>query len=185
MARRLLALPRAALHVLAAPIRRARRTIPRVYWTWRVRRQVISAGPGLHVNRRSMIPGGSVRIGMNCHFNGMYVAGCGGVTIGDNFHSGRDCKIITVNHNYYSGESLPYDATVINRPVSIGDNVWMGDSVIVLPGARIGEGVVIGAGAVVAGAIEDLAVIGGNPARPIKYRDREHYERLKAERRFL
>ncbi len=161
-----------------------RRTLARAYWTSLVRLRAEQAGPGLRVNGRTEIPGRSVRIGSNCHFNGMTVHGDGGVTIGDNFHSGRGCKIITVNHRWQDATALPYDSEVIRKPVKIGENVWFGDDVLVLPGAWVGEGAIIGAGSVVAGRIEPLTVAGGNPARPLKQRDREHYERLKREGSF-
>jgi len=54
----------------------------------------------------------------------------------------------------------------------------------VLPGAVIGDGAVIGAGAIVTGTIEPLAVAAGNPARPIKHRDKAEYDRLVSEGRF-
>lgn len=162
----------------------ARRAWTRAYWTSFVRLRAAEAGPGLRVNGRTEIPGRTVRIGANCHFNGMTVHGDGGVTFGDNFHSGRGCKIITVNHRWQDATALPYDSEVIRKPVTIGENVWLGDDVLVLPGASIGEGAIIGAGSVVAGRIEPLTVAGGNPARPLKQRDREHYERLKREGAF-
>lgn len=160
------------------------RALTRAYWTSLVRVRAVAVGPGLRVNGKTVIPARTVRIGANCHFNGMTIHGDGGVTIGDNFHSGRGCKIITVNHRWEGATELPYDSEVVRKPVTIGDNVWLGDDVLILPGAWIGEGAVIGAGAVVAGRIEPLTVAGGNPARPLKMRDKEHYERLKREKRF-
>lgn len=167
-----------------APFRRLAKPLRRAYWTAFVQRKALFAGDGLRVNGRTIIPGRSVRIGRNCHFNGMYVHGSGGLTIGDNFHSGTGCQVITVNHKWRDGEALPYDATVVERPVSIADNVWLGNDVLVLPGAVIGEGVVVGAGSVVHGTIEPLAVVAGNPARPVSHRDADHYTRLKADGRF-
>ena len=165
--------------------RRLIRPIGRAYYTRLVRGQVAVSGPGLRVNGRSVVyGGGAVRLGSNVHFNGMTIQGSGGVTIGDNFHSGRNCTIHTVNHRWEGASALPYDAEVVKEPVVIGDNVWLGEHVIVLPGARIGEGAVIGAGAVVSGPIDDLAVAAGVPARPVKWRDREEYQRLVREGRF-
>lgn len=54
--------------------------------------------------------------------------------------------------------------------VEIGHGVWIGDSVIVLPGAKIGNGAVIGAGAVVTKPIPDYAIAVGNPAKVVKFR---------------
>ena len=165
--------------------RRVSRPVVRSYYTRLIRGQVATAGPGLRVNGRSAVYGGhSVSLGSNVHFNGMTILGSGGVTIGDNFHSGRECTIYSVNHRWEGATALPYDGEPVLRPVAIGDNVWLGDHVLVLPGSRIGEGAIIGAGAVVAGTVEDLAVAVGVPARAVKYRDREDYERLVRERRF-
>ena len=164
---------------------RLRRSLGAAYWTSVVRGQVAECGPGLKVNFPSEVNGGRfVRLGANVHFNGMLIYGGGGLTIGDNFHSGRDCRIITENHRYEGAEELPYDSQKVKRPVTIGDNVWFGDSVTVLPGASIGDGAVLGACAVVTGPVPALAVFAGNPAREIKRRDAEEYRRLVEERRF-
>ena len=56
--------------------------------------------------------------------------------------------------------------------LKIGNDVWIGARVIVLPGCKtIGNGVIIGAGAVVTKDIPDYAIVGGNPAKILKYRD--------------
>lgn len=117
-------------------------------------------------------------IGNNCHFNGMVINGDGKVFIGDNFHSGTECLIITQNHNYDSGERLPYDNSYIVKNITIGKNVWLGSRVILLPGTVLGDGCIVQAGSVVHGKIPRLAIVGGNPATVIKYRDEEHYTRL-------
>ena len=54
--------------------------------------------------------------------------------------------------------------------ITIGDNVWLGASVIVLPGVTIGENSVIGAGAVVTHDVPDYAIVAGNPAKVIRMR---------------
>jgi len=58
-----------------------------------------------------------------------------------------------------------------DNPVEIGDDVWIGRNVIVMPGVKIGSGAVIGAGAVVTHNIEDFAVAVGVPAKVIRYRN--------------
>ena len=115
----------------------------------------------------------------------MSIVGAGKVEIGDNFHSGTDCLIITSIHNYDSGEAIPYDATYIHRPVVIGDNVWLGSRVIILGGVTIGEGAIIQAGSVVVKKVPPYAIVGGSPANVFKYRDIEHYEDLKAQGKFF
>ena len=56
------------------------------------------------------------------------------------------------------------------KEVSIGNDVWIGMRSIIMPGVTIGNGVVIGAGAVVTKDVPDYAVVGGVPARIIKFR---------------
>ena len=124
-------------------------------------------------------------IGDNCHFNGMKIAGEGIVKIGNNFHSGKCIKILTSFHNWNNGKTLPYDDTFVTKDVIIEDNVWLGDSVIILGGVTIGEGAVIQAGSVVCKDVPPLAVAGGHPAIPFKFRDKDHYFRLKDARKFM
>lgn len=125
-------------------------------------------------------------IGSNTWLGENFFAKCeGGVTIGSGVIISRGAEIWTANHNYDSEDlqSLPYDRRFVLKPVNIGDNVWIGSRVTIIPGVSIGEGAVIGAGAVVTHDIPPLAVAGGNPAKVIKYRNQEVYEKLKSEKR--
>lgn len=122
-------------------------------------------------------------LGKNVNFNGMNIGGCGSVIIGDNFHSGIDCLIITQNHNY-EGTKIPYDDTYICRDVFIEDNVWLGNRVIILGGVTIGEGAIIQAGSVVVKDIPKYAIAGGHPAMVFNHRDKKHYEELKCKGKF-
>lgn len=56
------------------------------------------------------------------------------------------------------------------RDTRIGNDVWLGMNAIVLPGAQIGDGVIVGAGAVVGGTIPDYSLVAGNPAQVVKHR---------------
>ena len=120
----------------------------------------------------------------NVSFNGMQIHGGGKVTIGQYFHSGVECLIITQNHNYDTGDAIPYDESYIYKDVEIGDFVWIGSRVMILPGTKIGEGAIIQGGSVVHGEIPPYAIAGGNPAKVFKYRDIEHFKKLKAEGKF-
>lgn len=108
----------------------------------------------------------------------MKISGRGSVSIGDNFHSGQECIMLTEIHNY-EGNAIPYDSTYILKDIIIGDNVWIGTRVVILGGAKIGDGAIIQAGSVVVSTIPKYAIAGGNPAKIFKYRDIEHYEKKK------
>lgn len=123
-------------------------------------------------------------IGTNCHFNGMKISGQGRVVIGNNFHSGKNIRVLTTFHNFENGDALPYDNTSYSRDVIIGDNVWIGENVMILGGVTIGEGAIIQAGSVVCVDVPELSISGGHPAIPFKYRNEERYWRLKEEKKF-
>lgn len=127
----------------------------------------------------------NVHLGHNVNFNGMVIGGGGSVTIGDNFHSGVECRMITQIHDYDHGDTIPYGKNYIFKDIVIEDNVWLGDRVMVLGGVTIGEGAIIQAGSVVVSNIAKYAIAGGHPAKQFRTRDIDHYEKLKAEGRFL
>ena len=84
---------------------------------------------------------------------------------------GPYCTIYTQNHKY-SDTSRPMNQQGFDeeKPVYIGNDVWIGGHVMILPGITIGNGSVIGGGSVVTRNVPDNAVVGGNPAKIIKYR---------------
>ena len=126
------------------------------------------------------------RIATTSHLkSGAYVSCLDKVTIGEYFHCGQNLTIFTNNHDYESGEAIPYGRTNVLRPVVIKDFVWIGANVIILPGVTIGEGCIIGAGSVVTRNIPDCAVAAGNPAKVIKFRNKETFYRLKAEGKYI
>lgn len=108
----------------------------------------------------------------------------GGVRIGRYFHTGRGLTIFSSNHNYNEGTCIPYDNTDIIKPVEIQDFVWVGANVTILPGVTVGEGSIIGAGSVVTKDVPNYSVVGGNPAKVIKYRDINSFEKLKKDGKF-
>lgn len=156
----------------------------RHFYTFLVTQQAKKVGKGLKVNYYSTVSR-NTQLGNNVNFNGMRIgAGNANVIIGDNFHSGIDVHIIAQYHNYDKGNAIPYDDTYIEKDVIIEDNVWIGSHVIILGGVTIGEGAIIQAGSVVTSSIPKYAIAGGAPAKVFKYRDIEHYEKLKAEGKF-
>jgi len=122
-------------------------------------------------------------IGNNVHFNGMKIIGCGKVRIGDNFHSGEMCLILSQNHKYES-DKIPYNDEYECQDVVIENNIWLGARVIILPGVTIGEGAIIQAGSVVVNDIRSCAIAGGHPAKVFKSRDKERYYDLKRKGKF-
>lgn len=147
------------------------------------KRRAKTVGEALKVNGITSISGNTY-LSDHVNFNGMLIQGTGKVTIGRYFHSGEDCRIITQNHNY-EGNAIPYDETMIIKDVEIGDFVWLGTNVMILPGTKIGEGAIIQGGSVVHGEIPAYAIAGGNPCKVFKFRDIEHFKKLKEEGKFL
>ena len=158
------------------------RDLWRDVFTYEIQQRVKSHGVGLRVNAPCEMNGNTI-LGKYCNFNGMKIVGSGMCKIGDYFHSGEQCLILTENHNY-EGTEIPYDSTYIPKNVIIGDFVWLGSRVTILPGTEIGEGAIIQAGSVVHGKIPPYAIAGGNPAVVFKYRDKEHFQKLKKEKKF-
>lgn len=92
--------------------------------------------------------------------------------IGDYVMMGADCTIITRNHRHDRTDiPMMHQGFEEEKPVTIGNDVWIGDRVTILPGVSIGNGCIIAAGAVVTKDIPDYAIAAGVPAAVIKYRE--------------
>ncbi len=90
----------------------------------------------------------------------------GEVHIGDNVMIGPNTLITTVNHPLTPMGRRAHLS--IAKPVHIGNDVWIGGNVTILPGVRIGNNVVVAAGAVVSKDIPDNTLVGGIPAKKIR-----------------
>lgn len=99
-------------------------------------------------------------INMGCSFQDW-----GSITIGDDCLIGHNCTICTVNHS----KDPDRRGDMICRPVKIGNKVWIGANVTILPGVCIGDGTIIAAGAVVTKDVPARTVAGGIPAKILKY----------------
>lgn len=103
-------------------------------------------------------------IGINCRLSGP-------VKIGSNVMMGPEVIILTQSHKHDRTDipMIKQGKTTV-KPVTIRDDVWIGTRAIILPGVSVGKGAIIGAGAVVTKNIPEFVVVGGNPAKIIKYR---------------
>lgn len=91
--------------------------------------------------------------------------------IGNDVMMAPDCIIYSSNHKY-KDLSIPMNQQghEDSKPTIIGNDVWIGGRVIILPGKKIGNGVIISAGSIVTKDLEDYGIYGGNPAKLIKSR---------------
>ena len=108
--------------------------------------------------------GNNSGLGVNCSVRGP-------LFMGDNIMMGPDVIIMTSSHKF-DNVSVPMNQQGASpkQKVTICDDVWIGTRVIILPGIKIGQGSIIGAGAVVTKDVPDYAIVGGVPATIIKYR---------------
>lgn len=113
---------------------------------------------------------------------GGYYNAEGGLQISSGCCFAPKVSILTGSHRWNSNElqALPFDHCNIYKPVIINENVWIGYGSLILPGVNIGEGAVVAAGSVVSKDVPPLALVGGNPAKVIKYREKTVYFDLKS-----
>jgi acetyltransferase-like isoleucine patch superfamily enzyme len=94
------------------------------------------------------------------------------IEIGSHTMLGQYVKLISTNHSYKNKNLYIHDQDIDMEKIGIkiGEDCWLGAGCIVLPGVNIGNGVVVGAHAVVTKDIPDYAIVVGSPARIISYR---------------
>lgn len=109
---------------------------------------------------KNITVGEGVFINACCHFQDH-----GGVTIGDGCQIGHNVVFATLNHGF-----APEDrSTTYPAPIVLKKNVWVGSNATILSGVTIGENAIVGAGSVVTKDVPDNAIVGGVPAKVIKY----------------
>lgn len=144
----------------------------------------LEGGVGLTTGRfcRFDLPGGkkTLYIGENCQFgDNTHIVALKSVHIGKNVLIASKVFISDTSHGSYSAENgtspmvTPVKRPLISCPVRIGDNVWIGENVVILAGVNIGNGCVIGANSVVTKNIEEGTIACGTPARVIKKWDQD------------
>lgn len=104
-------------------------------------------------------------LGINCYVRGPLI-------IGSDVMMGPDVMIFHGDHSM-SRRDIPMrlQGDSVSKPVVIGDDVWIGARSIILKGVHVGKGAVIAAGAVVTKDVPEYAIVGGVPAKVIKYRE--------------
>ena len=135
--------------------------------------QILKSFFGSVGEHSSVLPGFTCDNGKNIHVGRNFLANynvtildCGTVTIGDYVMIGPNTMIATVNHPMTPMGRRKHLA--IAKPVKIGNDVWIGGNVTILPGVTIGNNVVVAAGAVVTKDVPANTLVGGVPAKVIK-----------------
>ncbi len=110
--------------------------------------------------------GHNITFGKNCFVNiGCTFQDWGGITFGNGCLIGQNCTICTVNHDQCPDKR----GSMTFASVVIGNHVWIGANVTILPGVSVGDGAIIAAGAIVNKNVKENEIVGGIPARHIKY----------------
>ena len=130
-------------------------------------------------DKRNLTLGRDIFIGDGCDFYRE-----GHISIGDHCRIAKNVTILTANHNYKSEKMVPFDNIDYVQDVEIGRCCWIGTRAVIYPGVKIGEGAIIAAGSVVVKSVPKCAIVGGNPAKIIGFRDIELYDRLCAGNNF-
>jgi maltose O-acetyltransferase len=139
--------------------------------TWLAKRMLRKCGRGIRVAPGARFGSGLVvslgnnsNLGRDCWL-------LGDVSIGDDVVMAPEVIIITSNHAFFeTAKPIIVQGQAEMEPVVIGDDVWIGTRVIILPGVRVGSHSIIGAGSVVTRDVPEWAIVAGNPARAIRSR---------------
>jgi len=108
-----------------------------------------------------------IKIGENSRLNGLVCHCATSIIIGENFLCGDSIIMDTDFHAFDNPKHILYKAT-LTKPITIGNNVWLGGQSTVLKGCKIGNGTVSGFRSVIVKDIPNDTVVGGNPAKIIK-----------------
>ncbi|HEY9533753.1 MAG TPA: acyltransferase [Mucilaginibacter sp.] len=101
-----------------------------------------------------------------------FLAGQGGITIGDDVITGPNIKVFSENHNFSDLAQTIKQQGVTKQATVIGNNCWIGGDVTILAGVTIGDGCVIAAASVVTKSVPANSVVAGVPAKVVKSRDK-------------
>lgn len=133
----------------------------------------ISIGDGCLIHRNTVLRtvGGAIRLGRNTsiqHFSAIY--GLGNTEIGENVLIASHCAVAVAQHKFDNSSVPIFEQGTVDLDTKIGSNVWIGAHVVVFAGISIGDGSVVGAGAVVNRDIPPNSIAVGVPARVVRTR---------------
>ncbi|MES2376131.1 MAG: acyltransferase [Bacteroidota bacterium] len=100
-----------------------------------------------------------------------FLAGQGGITIGNDVITGPNIQVFSENHNFDNLTQTIKEQGVTKQPVVIGNNCWLGGGITILAGVILGDGCVVAAGSVVNKSFPANSIIAGVPAKLIKNRE--------------
>jgi acetyltransferase-like isoleucine patch superfamily enzyme len=112
---------------------------------------------------------GTLRVGADCSIN-PYVVLRGDVVLGDGVRIGAQTSILGFNHSMDDPAVPVFRQPLVTKGIRIGDDVWIGSHAVILDGVTVGSHTVLAAGAVVTKDVPDGAIVGGNPARLLRWR---------------
>lgn len=117
-----------------------------------------------------MRAGARIVIGDGSGLSGVVICAASAIEIGARVLVGANSTIVDTDFHPLSPEARREHATrgAVSRPIRIGDDVFIGMHALILKGTDLGEGCVVGAGAVVAGSFPPRSIVAGNPARVVK-----------------
>lgn len=128
--------------------------------------------------------GFNIKIGDNVLINhDLIILDCNQVTIGDNVYFGPRCGLFAANHS--EDPAVRTAGGVYSKPITVGNQVWLGANVSLLPGVTIGDNCIIGAGSVVTKDIPANVVAAGNPCQVIRTIRIEDQEWIKKDKIFI
>jgi maltose O-acetyltransferase len=136
------------------------------------KRLIKNFGRSVRVNPKVNFGSGlRIEVGDNCNLSsGMCVIG--DLHLGNDVMMGPEVVFISYNHQV-SDLTIPMRAqgATESRPIKVGNDVWIGMRAMIMPGVKIGNHSIIAAGSIVTKDVPEWAIVGGNPAKIIKYRN--------------
>jgi acetyltransferase-like isoleucine patch superfamily enzyme len=159
----------------------------RVDWKFWFKQKILNHGGNKHVywpvsTTSQVVDYQNIIVGVDAYpgiMGGCYIQGKGGIEIGDYTQIAPNVVIVSANHDVYDSRKH------ISEKITIGKYCWLGAGCKILPGVKIGDFTVVGAGAVVTKSFpEGHCIIGGVPAKKIKELEKEQCVRYELEPKF-